>query len=75
MHFSPGALHRLWRAFGFGGVFLLLAGASLLVSCTRSGPRADLVIINSVEPGSLDPATATGVEELRIVMALFEGLF
>jgi oligopeptide transport system substrate-binding protein len=46
----------------------------LLAGCTRPDSRADLVIINSVEPGSLDPAIATGVEELRIVMALFEGL-
>lgn len=53
---------------------LLLAGLGLVLSCTKPLPRADLVIINSVEPGSLDPATATGVEELRIVMALFEGL-
>jgi oligopeptide transport system substrate-binding protein len=40
----------------------------------RSEPKADLVIINGAEPGSLDPATSKGVEELRIVMALFEGL-
>ena len=53
---------------------LCFALAVLLTACTRSDPRADLVIINSVEPGSLDPATATGIEELRIVMALFEGL-
>jgi len=52
-------------------VFLLLG---LLGGCVRHEPRADLVIINSVEPGSLDPATAIGIEELRIVMALFEGL-
>ena len=55
------------------------AGLALLftawfASCARTEPRADLVIVNSVEPGSLDPATAIGLEELRIVMALFEGL-
>src|SRR6058998_3339166 len=54
--------------------YLCLVLAALLTACTRSDPRADLVIINSVEPGSLDPATDTGIEELRIVMALFEGL-
>lgn len=40
----------------------------------RSEPRADLVIINGAEAGSVDPATVLGVEELRVVMALFEGL-
>ena len=51
-------------------VLLLLAGPG----CLRPEPRADLVIINNVEPGSLDPATAVGLEELRVVMSLFEGL-
>ncbi len=49
-------------------LFLGLAG------CTRSLPPADLTIVNGAEPGSLDPATSTGLEELRICMALFEGL-
>lgn len=48
--------------------------AVLLIGCGRSEPPADLVIINGAEPGSLDPATSTGLEELRITMALFEGL-
>ena len=60
------ALTRSW--------WLLGTLTAFLTGCTPSGPPADLVIINSVEPGSLDPATATGIEELRIVMALFEGL-
>jgi oligopeptide transport system substrate-binding protein len=38
------------------------------------GPPADLIIVNGAEPGSLDPAASTGLEELRITMALFEGL-
>jgi oligopeptide transport system substrate-binding protein len=46
----------------------------LVCGCTRSEPKADLVIVNGAEPGSLDPATATGLEELRIVLAMFEGL-
>src|SRR6266516_13056 len=55
--------------------WLLLTLAAFLNACARTTePPADLVIVNSVEPGSLDPATATGLEELRIVMALFEGL-
>jgi oligopeptide transport system substrate-binding protein len=53
---------------------LALAFAVTLSSCGRMEQRADLVIINGAEPGSLDPATAKGLEELRIVMALWEGL-
>jgi oligopeptide transport system substrate-binding protein len=59
------------------GLFLVGCAATLLLGlagCVPSERRADLVIINTVEPGSLDPATASGIEELRIVMALFEGL-
>ena len=57
-------------------VALLLSTVTLVIGpgCVRSDPPADLVIINVVEPGSLDPALAIGVEELRIVTALFEGL-
>ncbi|MBK7997298.1 MAG: peptide ABC transporter substrate-binding protein [Verrucomicrobia bacterium] len=44
------------------------------LSCSQQEPRADLVIANGAEPGSLDPATSKGLEELRIVMALWEGL-
>ena len=58
-----------------GAFFLtLLVLAFSAAGCIRSEPRADLVIINGAEPGSLDPATVLGVEELRVVMALFEGL-
>src|SRR5262245_23340230 len=59
-----------------GALVLLLPAAllSVLGGCMPAERRADLVIINTVEPGSLDPATAIGIEELRIVMALFEGL-
>ncbi len=53
---------------------LLLMLTCLLASCSRSEQRADLVIANGAEPGSLDPATSKGLEELRIVMALWEGL-
>ena len=54
--------------------FLALLLAFTLTACTRSLPPANLVIVNGAEPGSLDPATSTGLEELRICMALFEGL-
>lgn len=52
----------------------LIAATLLLAGCTRSNSPADLVIVNGAEPGSIDPATSTGLEELRITMALFEGL-
>jgi oligopeptide transport system substrate-binding protein len=51
-------------------VFVLgLAGG-----CSAHDDRADLTIINNVNPESLDPAVVTAVEDLRIVMSLFEGL-
>jgi oligopeptide transport system substrate-binding protein len=40
----------------------------------RPEPAADLVIVNGNEPESLDPAIVTGVSEMRITKALFEGL-
>src|SRR5262245_52365091 len=57
-----------------GLVFVAALLLGLESGCVPSDPPADLVIINTLEPGSLDPATAIGVEELRIVTALFEGL-
>ncbi len=44
------------------------------MGCVRREPRADLVIINNMEPESLDPAVITGVAEMRIVTSIFEGL-
>ncbi|MBL9136389.1 MAG: peptide ABC transporter substrate-binding protein [Verrucomicrobiales bacterium] len=37
-------------------------------------PPADLTILNGAEPSSLDPIMVTGIEELRAVLPLFEGL-
>ncbi len=37
--------------------------------------RADFVFDNSAEVSSLDPATANGVPESRLIRALYEGLF
>lgn len=48
--------------------------AIAITSCARPAERAALVIANGAEPGSLDPATSKGLEELRIVMAMWEGL-
>ncbi len=54
----------------------MLLSASLLCAAAgcRPEPGADLVIVNGNEPESLDPAIVTGVAEMRITKALFEGL-
>ncbi len=69
--YAPQIFHSARR---ITPLFLLLMLAGLLAACSRPDQRADLVIANGAEPGSLDPATAKGLEELRIVMALWEGL-
>jgi len=46
----------------------------LAVSGCHPEPKADLTIINGNEPESLDPAIVTGVAEMRLTKALFEGL-
>jgi oligopeptide transport system substrate-binding protein len=46
----------------------------VFTACSPPRPPADLRVVNGAEPGSLDPATSTGLEELRVTMALFEGL-
>lgn len=46
----------------------------LLAGCLHPEPPPDLVIVNGAEPESLDPAIVTGVAEMRITKALFEGL-
>lgn len=53
---------------GAGLLWLVLAG------CGGAEQKADVVIINGANPQTLDPALATGIEDLRIVSALFEGL-
>ena len=55
------------------GVFLF-CGVALLPGCVNREPPADITIINSGEPESLDPAIITGQVEMRIVQGLFEGL-
>jgi oligopeptide transport system substrate-binding protein len=46
----------------------------LFTSCIRHEPPADLVIINGTEPESLDPHIITGIPEMRLTKALFDGL-
>lgn len=52
----------------------MVALAGLLGGCSRAEPRADLTIINSVEPESLDPAIIVAQPDMRVVQGLFEGL-
>jgi oligopeptide transport system substrate-binding protein len=54
-------------------LFCALAVACL-AACARREPPADLTIINSAEPESLDPAIITSQSDMRIVSGLFEGL-
>lgn len=61
----------MWRKLH---LLLLVSAALLLLPACRPAPRADLVIVNGTEPESLDPAIVTGVSEMRITKALFEGL-
>ncbi len=61
-----------WRT---GATLLMLA---MLCGLSTSGCQpeapADLVIANGTEPESLDPAIITGISEMRVSKALFEGL-
>ena len=46
-----------------------------LTSCTeRDRTRADLIVINGAEVGTIDPALCSAQTEGRIITALFEGL-
>src|SRR4051812_45490043 len=72
-----GALRRFYKGMrgGISGWFgLFLCSLLMLSGCTRNEQRADIVIINGIEPESLDPQIITGVAEMRIVTSLFEGL-
>ncbi len=62
---TPGVRRRLWALWP---ALLLLAG------CSGAEPKPDLVIINGPDPETLDPALGTGVEDLRVIETLFEGL-
>jgi oligopeptide transport system substrate-binding protein len=71
------ALRRFYSGRSIASVGVLACWIFLLPSiagCVRHEPRADIVIINYIEPESLDPAIITGVAEMRIVSSLFEGL-
>ncbi len=71
------ALRRRFRRFWGRRLPGILAAALLVLGgggCGRPAGKADLVIVNGMEPESLDPAIVTGVADMRVVNALFEGL-
>jgi oligopeptide transport system substrate-binding protein len=53
--------------------FLLLS-VFVLSACVHREPPADVTVINGTEPESLDPHIVTGIPEMRLVKALFDGL-
>ena len=68
--FCPDVRMRISRWFTLFSCLLAL----LSINCMRQEPRADLVIVNGIEPETLDPALVLGIAEGRIVAGLFEGL-
>jgi oligopeptide transport system substrate-binding protein len=66
---------RRMRALGRVVVFTFcILHSAFLCGCIRREPPADITIVNGAEPESLDPAIVTGVPEMRITRALFDGL-
>src|ERR1051326_1401167 len=68
-----GPIGRI-RLISRGTQYTLLLAVLLATGCLRREPPPNLVIINGNEPESLDPALVTGIAEMRITKALFEGL-
>src|SRR6478735_238447 len=59
----------------FWAGWLLTSTVCLLTAgCFRPEPPADITICNANEPESLDPHIVTGISEMRITKALFDGL-
>ncbi len=69
--FFTKRVRRFFRRARFSFSLLLAAG---MLGCSQHQPPADLTIINSAEPESLDPAIITAQSDMRIVSGLFEGL-
>jgi oligopeptide transport system substrate-binding protein len=55
-------------------LLFLISACVLLSGCSRREPPADLTIVNSAEPESLDPAIIVAQADMRVVQGLFEGL-
>ena len=72
MRHRAGALFNQKRAFRFFGTIFFCVTS--LCACSPREPRADLVLINTAEPESIDPAIIRGQPDGRVAMSLFEGL-
>lgn len=62
------------RAIGWLLACMILAVLLPVTGCRQPEPPADITIANGNEPESLDPQIVTGISEMRITKALFEGL-
>ncbi len=68
-------LRRFHHSMTLGLSRLISAGAVMLsLTACHPLPPADLTVLNGAEPSSLDPIQVSGMEELRAVQPLFEGL-
>ncbi len=65
----PLARFCFWPALVLSSVLCLLSSG-----CAPREPAANITICNANEPESLDPHIVTGVSEMRITKALFDGL-
>jgi oligopeptide transport system substrate-binding protein len=83
MNLTKNPLRELWRGFcrfnrqriwGLALISVLAFSGFIFSGCGRSEPRADMVIVNGIEPETLDPALILGLAEMRIVSSIYEGL-
>lgn len=72
----PPRIRRIFtfRVSRFRCLLVVLQFCFALTGCQHAEPAADLTIVNGSEPESLDPQIVTGISEMRITKALFEGL-
>lgn len=66
--------HPLARFCFLATPFLISALCLLSSGCHRLESQANITICNANEPESLDPHIVTGISEMRITKALFDGL-
>jgi oligopeptide transport system substrate-binding protein len=67
-------MHFLWRNCLAALFVLILIAATAWALSFTSEPPADFTFVNDTEIKSVDPAISTGQPELRVIMALLEGL-
>lgn len=67
--------HRNWAVVSWLLALLLLGTACKSTkNATPAGASGGTFVVESQEPGSLDPPLASGSEDLRVVKAIFDGL-